>query len=378
MIAEDDLLMADMLENTLTANGYEVCGIARTVEKAVELWERYDPDLAVLDIRLADGGLGTDIPARLTSRGHMGILYASGHAGQMVLTSVEGDALIVKPYRPDDVIRGLRIVEQIISDRNAPRHFPNGFSILDAGPKGAIASQFFDADVAAQNRRLRREQSELARFSTFAAVCRDLDRVLSEAARISAECMSVPHCAIYRYRPEENDLLIAAGFGWDHQTIGRVSSRADGSTPHGRAFTGGNPVICDSLSADAGIVRPRLYVAHGIVTTLSVPIISYYQPSGSQNGPLANLPYGVLEIASSSQPDYNDHHIEFLSCIASIAAAAVDAAKRDTAFRVTTDRLQDVSRDQRIFRANERLATGRFCRRMGSSVPMAPVPGDQT
>jgi hypothetical protein len=171
-----------------------------------------------------------------------------------------------------------------------PRHFPKGFSILDAGPKGEIASQFFDADLAGQNRRLRREQSELARFSTFAVVCRDLDRVLSEAARISAECMSIPHCAIYRYRPEENDLLIAAGFGWDHQTIGRESSRADGSTPHGRAFTGGNPVICDSLSADAGIVRPRLYIAHGIVATLSVPIISNYQPSGSQNGPLETCP----------------------------------------------------------------------------------------
>ena len=64
MIAEDDPLMAGMLEETLVANGYDVCGTAGTVEKAVELGERYKPDLAVLDIRLADGGLGTEIPAR--------------------------------------------------------------------------------------------------------------------------------------------------------------------------------------------------------------------------------------------------------------------------------------------------------------------------
>jgi response regulator of citrate/malate metabolism len=32
MIAEDDLMMADMLEDVLVGNGYEVCGIARTVE----------------------------------------------------------------------------------------------------------------------------------------------------------------------------------------------------------------------------------------------------------------------------------------------------------------------------------------------------------
>ena len=61
MIAEDDLLVADMLEETLTQGGYDVCGIARTVDKAVELGERHRPDLAILDIRLAEGGLGTEV-----------------------------------------------------------------------------------------------------------------------------------------------------------------------------------------------------------------------------------------------------------------------------------------------------------------------------
>ena len=55
LIAEDDLLMADMLEDALVDNGYEVCGIARTVEKAVELGEKHRPDLAILDLRLEGG-----------------------------------------------------------------------------------------------------------------------------------------------------------------------------------------------------------------------------------------------------------------------------------------------------------------------------------
>ena len=125
MIAEDDLLVADMLEEALATNGYVVCGIARTVEKAVELGERHKPDLAVLNIRLANGGLGTDIPALLKSRGHMGVLYVSGH-GQMSLTSTDGEALIVKPYRFEDVIGALRIVEQIVSIRKASRFLPKG------------------------------------------------------------------------------------------------------------------------------------------------------------------------------------------------------------------------------------------------------------
>ena len=47
MIAEDDLLVADMLEETLIQGGNDVCGIARTVDKAVELGERHRPDLAI-------------------------------------------------------------------------------------------------------------------------------------------------------------------------------------------------------------------------------------------------------------------------------------------------------------------------------------------
>ena len=98
MIADDDLVMADVLEEALVTSGYTVCGIARTIDKAVELGERYKPDLAVLNIRLANGDLGTEIPARLNRQGHiMGVLYASGHIGQMSLTRSDGEALIVKP-----------------------------------------------------------------------------------------------------------------------------------------------------------------------------------------------------------------------------------------------------------------------------------------
>ena len=135
LIAEDDLVVADMLEEALVASGYEVCGIARTVEKAVELGQRHKPDLAVLNIRLADGGQGTEIPARLNSQGHMGVLYVSGRIGQMSLTRTDGEALIVKPYRTEDVVRALHIVEQIVSTNNASRFLPNGFSILRDAPK---------------------------------------------------------------------------------------------------------------------------------------------------------------------------------------------------------------------------------------------------
>ena len=73
-------MIADMLEVLLIANGYEVCGIARTVDEAVALGELHKPDLAIFDVRLGRGDRGSEIFRRLNSRGKFGVLYATGDA----------------------------------------------------------------------------------------------------------------------------------------------------------------------------------------------------------------------------------------------------------------------------------------------------------
>lgn len=72
IIAEDDLLIADLLEDVLVEAGYEVCGLASTVLEAVDLCNRHQPDLAVIDVRLAAGGWGTDVASGIKTRGKLG------------------------------------------------------------------------------------------------------------------------------------------------------------------------------------------------------------------------------------------------------------------------------------------------------------------
>lgn len=131
LIAEDQLLIADLLEETLVASGYDVCGIARTVAQGVALGELHKPDLAVLDVRLAKGDRGPDIARRLNSRGKFGVLYATGDdTRNSTLTLADGDASIAKPYRPEDVVRALAIVQEIVTTGTATRPFPLGFRLL--------------------------------------------------------------------------------------------------------------------------------------------------------------------------------------------------------------------------------------------------------
>lgn len=129
LIAEDDLMIADMVEAFLTAAGYQVSGIARTVDEGVKLARTSRPDLAILDMRLADHGLGTEIATKLDIGPRVGILYASGNIDQ-VMKLADHDACISKPFQPNDLLRALRIVEQIVTDGFVSQPFPRGFRLL--------------------------------------------------------------------------------------------------------------------------------------------------------------------------------------------------------------------------------------------------------
>jgi two-component sensor histidine kinase/DNA-binding response OmpR family regulator len=334
MIAEDDLMMADMLEEVLVDGGYEVCGIARTVDKAVELGERCQPDLAVLDLLLAEGGLGTEVATRLNRRGQLGVLYATGNISQLGLTSADGEAFLRKPYRPADVVRALKIVEQLIKTGEASQPFPKGFQLL-SGLSGTVAlGTPTELELARQIHRLLRQQTELANFGRFALSERDLGKVLTEAARVCAESMEVPFCKVCRYRPEQNDLLVEAGVGWKPGVIGRVVSQADESSPQGRAFITGEPVICADVHSDATYMLPSFYAEHGIISTVDVIIRK------------AGKPYGVLEIDSPVQHDYDNHDIDFLTGFANVLAEAVDTSVHNAAQQSAVDRMQDMVADR--------------------------------
>lgn len=136
LIAEDDLMIADMAEELLVNDGYEVCGIARTVAEAVALGFRHKPDLAVIDLRLADGELGTQVAAQLGGLDRLGVLYATGNMAQVILTAANGHACLAKPYRGIDLLRSLKIVSELLATGTAVPPFPRGFMVLHGTPAG--------------------------------------------------------------------------------------------------------------------------------------------------------------------------------------------------------------------------------------------------
>ena len=343
LIAEDELLVADMIAEILADRGYDVCGVAGSVAEAIEIGERLKPELAVIDLRLADGGIGSEIGARLRRGGRLGVLYTTGSGGAAGLTADHGEACLAKPFALADLVRAVKIVERIVGAATLPP-FPTGFELLRP-PLDTPAPE--PPEMAAANlkiARLLRQQAALAGFGGFAFRESDLGNILTEAARVCAESLDVALCKICRYRQEESDLIVEAGVGWHRDVVGRVVSRADHSSPQGRAFITGEPVICDDLSRDSAFALPALYGEHGIVSIVDVII--------KGNG----RPYGVLEIDSPVPHAYDRHDVDFLTGFANVLAEAVATTKRNKLLRSAVGRMKTLVADKdRLLAENDRI-----------------------
>jgi two-component system, response regulator PdtaR len=107
LVVEDDYLVGLELEYHLTAAGFAVVGIAATADEALAMAASDKPELAIVDIRLADERDGVDAAIELNTRFGIRSIFATAHADAD--TRRRGDAAnpvawLQKPYTPETLI----------------------------------------------------------------------------------------------------------------------------------------------------------------------------------------------------------------------------------------------------------------------------------
>lgn len=104
LIAEDEKIIALGMQIFLSEAGHQICGIAPTASEAVRLAELHRPDLALLDVRLAEGSDGTDAAREI--RDHFGIpsILVTGHLDRTQAQQVGAIGLLKKPYDPNRLL----------------------------------------------------------------------------------------------------------------------------------------------------------------------------------------------------------------------------------------------------------------------------------
>ena len=79
LIVEDEPLIAESLCELLGERDYDVVGTAKDTEQAFALAERGRPDVAVVDVRLADSIDGISLAMELASRYGTVVLFMTGN-----------------------------------------------------------------------------------------------------------------------------------------------------------------------------------------------------------------------------------------------------------------------------------------------------------
>ena len=108
LVAEDDAMIAMLLDDLLTAMGYDVCAIERTEAAAVAAAARCEPDLMIVDVRLGEGSGVSAVEAILRAEFVPHIFISGDISG---IQARKPDAVAIrKPFSESDLVRAIQHV----------------------------------------------------------------------------------------------------------------------------------------------------------------------------------------------------------------------------------------------------------------------------
>lgn len=112
LVVEDEILIALELEGLLQDYGHEVVGIAATSTSAMALAADLKPELAFVDIHLADGPTGVEVARRLAADLRVAVLFMTANAKRIPPDFAGALGVIAKPYTERGVQQALAYVFQ--------------------------------------------------------------------------------------------------------------------------------------------------------------------------------------------------------------------------------------------------------------------------
>ena len=129
LIVEDQVLLAMGLRDELEDCGYRVLELAIRHQEAIGSAREVKPDLALVNIDLADGDDGVALARDLKALG-VPTLFISGQPGRARLAKAVAIASIAKPYSPADMVQAVDyLFRHERGDESRPR--PRALELFD-------------------------------------------------------------------------------------------------------------------------------------------------------------------------------------------------------------------------------------------------------
>lgn len=200
---------------------------------------------------------------------------------------------------------------------------PGSTKVVELGPRASTAGE---AELLAS--RLK-QQSILTDFGWRALEGEELDQLLDEAVRLSAQGVNADFCKVLQYLPETDQLHVRAGVGWRPGVVGNAALEVELESPSGFVFRTGNSVLSNHLEHERRFRTPPLLVEHGVKRAINVPI------------PLSQgRLWGVLAADSRNEGRFDADDLEFMQGMGQAIGAAVEREQTRRQMEVNADLLK--------------------------------------
>lgn len=124
LVVEDEILIALGLELLAEDAGFDPVGIATTAEDALTLAHRTRPDIALVDIHLADGPTGIDVARTLAARGTT-VVFVTANLKRIPEDFAGACGTITKPHAERSVREALSFLADLLDGACSP-DLPDG------------------------------------------------------------------------------------------------------------------------------------------------------------------------------------------------------------------------------------------------------------
>ena len=120
LVAEDNAVIALLMQSDLEGAGYAVLGPFARVAPALAAAEGTRPDLALIDVDLAGGDSGADLARDLAARMDVACLFVTGQSYDAAKASAHALGALGKPVPSNDLLAGVEAALAVAKGGAAP------------------------------------------------------------------------------------------------------------------------------------------------------------------------------------------------------------------------------------------------------------------
>jgi PAS domain S-box-containing protein len=185
----------------------------------------------------------------------------------------------------------------------------------------SFANQMLQAEIAVREQmeeRIQervRQQEAVANIGQQALGGADLSALMGAVAELIAKTLDVEFCKVLELLPNNDALLLRAGFGWKEGLVGHATVSAGTNSQAGYTLLCKEPVIVKDLRTEERFSGPPLLRDHGVVSGMSV-IIGH-----------SDRPFGILGAHTAKARVFLQNDIHFLQAVANVLSQVIEHSR---------------------------------------------------